>query len=312
MLLLVVTIAGAVLIIILAATSVWLVRRSTRDMRRAQEELREANESLEDRIAERTADLQEANEEIQRFAYIVSHDLRSPLVNIMGFTAELEALRDQALTPPDPSGAVPTGASVDDAAAKEDFNEALGFIKSSIGKMDRLINAILRLSRAGRREFKRERVDLSELFKSITDAIAHQADEAGATVTIGKLPAVISDRLALEQVFSNLIDNAIKYLRKGVEGRISVTAEDLPRRVSIKVADNGRGIDAQDSERVFDLFRRAGVQDRPGEGIGLAHVRTLVRRVGGTIRLESTPGEGSTFIVTLPKIWAGMNPKGVA
>jgi signal transduction histidine kinase len=97
-----------------------------------------------------------------------------------------------------------------------------------------------------------------------------------------------------------------------VEGRISVTAEDLPRRVSIKVADNGRGIDAQDSERVFDLFRRAGVQDRPGEGIGLAHVRTLVRRVGGTIRLESTPGEGSTFIVTLPKIWAGMNPKGVA
>jgi signal transduction histidine kinase len=312
MLLLVVTIAGAILIVLLAGASVWLVRRSTKDLRQAQEELREANESLEDRISERTADLQEANEEIQRFAYIVSHDLRSPLVNIMGFTAELEALRDQALAPADPSGAVPTGAPSDEDTAKQDFDEALGFIKSSIGRMDRLINAILKLSRAGRREFKRERVDLAELFKSIADAMVHQADEAGATIKIGKLPSVVSDRLALEQVFSNLLDNAIKYLRAGVEGRISVTAEESSRRISITVADNGRGIDSRDSERVFDLFRRAGVQDRPGEGIGLAYVRTLVRRIGGTIKLESTPGEGSTFTVTLPKVWAGINLKDAA
>lgn len=310
--LLLVTMIGAVLIVLLAAASVVLVRRSTSDLWKAQQELKEANEGLEDRISERTADLQEANEELQRFAYIVSHDLRSPLVNIMGFTAELEALRDHALAPQQGGEAAPSGAPADADAARQDFDEALGFIKSSIAKMDRLINAILRLSRAGRREFKREQVDLAELFKSISEAVAHQADAAGATITIGKVPTVISDRLALEQIFSNLIDNAIKYLREGIESRISVKSEETSRRVSIKVADNGRGIDSQDRERVFDLFRRAGTQDRPGEGIGLAHVRTLVRRVGGTIKLESTPDEGSIFTVTLPKIWAGANPKGTA
>jgi signal transduction histidine kinase len=312
LLLLIVSIVGGILIVMLGAASVLLVRRSTSALRQAEQELRETNESLEDRIAERTADLQEANEEIQRFAYIVSHDLRSPLVNIMGFTAELEALRDQALAPPQEAGdVVPTG-STSPEEARQDFNEALGFIKSSIAKMDRLINAILRLSRAGRREFKRERVDLAELFKSISEAVAHQAEEAGATISIGRMPVIISDRLALEQVFSNLIDNAIKYLRAGVEGRVTVTAEEIARRVLIHVADNGPRSDTQHRERVFDLFRRAGVQDRPGEGIGLAHVRTLVRRVGGTIKLDSAPGEGSTFTVTLPKVWAGLHPKGPA
>jgi signal transduction histidine kinase len=310
--LLIITIIGAILIVLLAAASVALVRRSTSALRDAQRELKDANEGLEDRISERTTDLQEANEELQRFAYIVSHDLRSPLVNIMGFTAELETLRDHALAQQQGGGAASSGAPADADSARQDFDEALGFIKSSIAKMDRLINAILRLSRAGRREFTREQVDLAELFQSIVEAVAHQADAAGATITVGKVPAVISDRLALEQIFSNLIDNAIKYLREDSEGRISVTSEETSRRVSIQIADNGRGIDSQDRERVFDLFRRAGTQDRPGEGIGLAHVRTLVRRVGGTIKLESTPGEGSTFTVTLPKIWAGINPKGAA
>ena len=252
---------------------------------------------------ERERDLSEANEEIQRFAYIVSHDLRSPLVNIMGFTSELEALRQDifdrlaSLRPPEDR------AKDDDLG--RDVDEALGFIKASIGKMDRLINAILRLSREGRREFKPERVDMDSLAAGIKASITHQADAAGATIEIGKLPAVQSDRLALEQIFSNLVDNALKYLRRDVPGHVEFTGRATAGGVVYAVRDNGRGIDERDKERVFDLFRRSGVQDRPGEGIGLAHVRALVRRLGGTITLTSELGRGSTFTVTLPRRWVG-------
>ena len=114
-----------------------------------------------------------------------------------------------------------------------------------------------------------------------------------------------SDRLALEQIFANLVDNALKYLRKGVPGRVEISGRRTADGLGYTVRDNGRGIDARDLERIFDLFRRSGVQDRPGEGIGLAHVRALVRRLGGTISLTSEPGQGSTFTVTLPARWAG-------
>jgi signal transduction histidine kinase len=294
------------------------------DLREANQvgaELTMASESLR----ERETDLREANEESQRFAYIVSHDLRSPLVNIMGFTTELETLRQDvfarlhaarqgavrsvavpALAGPAP--AIPGGAAGDDAGDAElaqDFDEAIGFIKTSIGKMDRLINAILRLSREGRREFKPERVDMEALAVSIRDSLAHQAAAADAEVVVGKLPAVMSDRLGLEQIFSNLVDNAIKYLRRGVPGRVAIEGRATAAGLVYEVSDNGRGIDPKDRERVFDLFRRSGVQDRPGEGIGLAHVRALVRRLGGTITLTSEPGQGSTFTITLPRRWRG-------
>jgi signal transduction histidine kinase len=102
-------------------------------------------------------------------------------------------------------------------------------------------------------------------------------------------------------VFGNLTDNAVKYLNPGRPGRITVRGQDLGAVVRYEIEDNGRGIDPKDFERVFDLFRRSGVQDQQGEGIGLAHVRALVRRLGGTITVASRVGEGSTFTVVLPK-----------
>lgn len=255
---------------------------------------------------EREADLREATNEMQRFAYIVSHDLRSPLVNIMGFTTELEALRDDMFQRIDELRArTEAPDSARDEQLSRDFDEAIGFIKASIAKMDRLINAILRLSREGRREFNPGRVNMEELVRGIKASLATQAEAADAEVIVGPLPALISDQLALEQIFSNLIDNALKYLKKGVAGRVEVTGRVEGRMAVYEVRDNGRGIDPQDSERVFDLFRRSGAQDRPGEGIGLAHVRTLVRRLGGSISLTSELGTGSTFTVTLPRRWAG-------
>ena len=264
--------------------------QANREVYRARAALAAANGRLEQRVAERTADLQESNAEIQRFAYIVSHDLRAPLVNIMGFTSELQRLRGDIFPE---SAAVPE-------TVREDFDEALGFIKSSIDKMDRLIKAILLLARQGTRVFAPESVDMEALMRSIADGVAHRAQSAGATVTVGPLPRLTIDRIAAEQVFSNLVDNAVKYLRPGVPGTVSVTAEAANGRVTFRVADNGRGIDPRDHKRVFELFRRSGPQDRPGDGIGLAHVKTLVRQLGGTITLASTPGQGSTFLVSLP------------
>ncbi|MEO9190777.1 MAG: CHASE3 domain-containing protein [Acetobacteraceae bacterium] len=260
-------------------------------LERAREDLHSANTGLEAKVAERTAELRDSNDEIQRFAYIVSHDLRAPLVNIMGFTSELEATREdiRAELPETPKS----------QAIDRDFAEALGFIKAAIAKMDGLIGAILKISRDGRRAFRPELLDVTALVRGLADAQRHQAEEAGAVVTVGALPAITADRLAVEQVFGNLLDNAIKYLDPGRRGRIEVSGQVIGPRVRYEIRDNGRGIAPSDHERVFELFRRAGAQDRPGEGIGLAYVRMLVRSMGGRIEVASESGVGTIFSVTL-------------
>jgi signal transduction histidine kinase len=315
---LVVTITGSALVVLLAGISMLLVRRSAHARDDAERQLRENNLNLEATVDVRTADLREANEEIQRFAYIVSHDLRAPLVNIMGFTSELEELhpgifhRIAALSRAQASVAVQPviadGGALQleraDKQLSDDFGEALSFIKSSIGKMDRLISAILSLTREGRREFSPVAVDMREMIDGIVASHAHQAAQAEARIQIGVLPRLESDRLALEQIFSNLIDNAIKYLKPDVPGEIVVRGRTKLGFAIYEISDNGRGIDPRDHQRIFDLFRRAGVQDRPGQGIGLAHVRTLVRRLGGTMSVASELGSGSSFTITLPIKWA--------
>jgi signal transduction histidine kinase len=314
-----VTIAGSSLVIALAGFSIFLVRRSSRARDEAETNLRDNNLNLEATVDERTADLREANDEIQRFAYIVSHDLRSPLVNIMGFTSELEELRgdifkriatlsrEQSDAPLVPENATDTAEPTLEGADKqlsEDFTEALSFIKSSIGKMDRLISAILHLTREGRREFEPVWIDTKELMEGIVATMAHQALEAQALIRIDALPNIVSDRLALEQILSNLIDNALKYLKTGVPGEITVRGRTKLGFAIFEISDNGRGIDPKDHQRIFELFRRAGTQDKPGQGIGLAHVRALVRRLGGTMSVASELHQGSTFTITLPIKWS--------
>ena len=312
----IVTVTGSGLVILLGGISVFLVRRSTRARDNAEAQLLDNNLNLEATVDERTADLREANDEIQRFAYIVSHDLRSPLVNIMGFTSELEELRADifkrigtlrlaaiSAPPPKVDGDVESTLDAEDEQLLEGFSEALEFIKSSIAKMDRLITAILNLTREGRREFEPVLIDTRELLEAIVTTVAHQASEAQAQIRIEPLPEITSDRLALEQIFSNLIDNALKYLKPGVPGDISIRGRTKLGYAIFEIADNGRGIDPKDHQRIFELFRRAGIQDQPGQGIGLAHVRTLVRRLGGTMSVASELDKGSSFTVTLPINW---------
>jgi signal transduction histidine kinase len=295
--------AGA-LLAMLSIGAVILLRRYAADLDGSQAELRRVNEGLEQAVAERTADLTRANDEIQRFAYIVSHDLRSPLVNVMGFTSELEvSLKPlQALLQEveDKAPGIVLKAAREAVAA--DLPEAINFIRSSTRKMDRLINAILKLSREGRRNMTPERLDMAVLFEGIVESLKHTVVERGAEILIeAPLPNISSDRLAVEQVFSNLIENALKYAKPGRPGRIVVRGRSTATGCTFEIEDNGRGIAPSDHERIFELFRRSGSQDQPGEGIGLAHVRALIYRLGGSITLDSELDRGSTFRISLPR-----------
>jgi signal transduction histidine kinase len=294
--------AGA-LLATLSIGAVILLRRYAADLDGSQAELRRVNEGLEQAVAERTADLTRANDEIQRFAYIVSHDLRSPLVNVMGFTSELEvSLKPlQALLHEVEDKAPTIALKAAREAVTADLPESINFIRSSTRKMDRLINAILKLSREGRRTLTPEQLDMGALFGGIVESLQHTAVERGAEIAIeAPLPNISSDRLAVEQVFSNLIENALKYAKPGRPGRIVVRGRATANGCIFDIEDNGRGIAPADHERIFELFRRSGSQDQPGEGIGLAHVRALIYRLGGSITLDSELDRGSTFRISLP------------
>jgi signal transduction histidine kinase len=277
--------------------------RAFADLHRKTRQLERLNLELERRVEERVAELQEANEEIQSFAYILGHDLRAPLVNIMGFTSELQMLRDAIFKRLGEGEEVSAGERFDPKAAAAEFDEAIGFIKAATEKMERLINAILAISRAGKRELRPENIDMSALVNGVVSTLTHEAQAVRAEIEVGPLPSITCDRLALEQVFSNLLDNALKYLRPEAPGSIQVTGSAASGRVIYEVRDNGRGIAEADQKRIFEPFRRAGAQDQRGEGIGLAHVRALLRRLGGTIKLTSALNRGSTFEVVLPRFY---------
>jgi PAS domain S-box-containing protein len=248
-----------------------------------------------------TAEIEAANEEIKQFAYIVSHDLRAPLVNLRGFSAELRRALDgvlplarQALT------ALPAADQrVAHDSIEEDIPEALGFIDSSVTRMDLFINAVLKLSRIGRRELVYRPLDPRPLVEEILRTLAHQQAAHDATVTVADLPQVTADRTALEQIFGNLLANALLYLVPGRPGRIDVGGTRGKTETTFWVRDNGRGIAAEDADKIFAPFRRAGKQDVPGEGMGLSYVHTMVRQHGGLIWFESTPDVGTTFFFTL-------------
>lgn len=237
------------------------------------------------------AALRASNEEMQRYTHMVSHDLRSPLVNLMGFTAELQAMRADLVGEADDPGR---------AELAKDYDEALGFIRSSTERMDRLLTAILRLSREGRRRLTPVDLDLGEIVGRLLAAEQHQLTTVGAVVEVGELPRINADRAAVEQVLGNLIDNAIKYRAPRRALHLTIEARQHAGRIEITVADNGRGIAQTDHQRVFELFLRAGPQVAPGEGVGLSYVQQLVRAMGGAITLQSEPDVGSRFTVSLP------------
>jgi len=288
---------------IAAAGLGFVFSRRMAERERAERALREARDQLEVRVQERTADLEQANEEIKQFAYIVSHDLRAPLVNLKGFSAELRFALEEIQSV---MGDVKPHLDEDQQqrlayALDEDVPEALSFIESSVTRMDAFINAVLRLSRLGRRQLDPEPLDVEALVQTALESLAHQIEEHEVEVRLGSLPIVVADRTSMEQIMGNLLDNALKYLRPDVPGKLEITAGEDEERVTFHVRDNGRGISEEDLSKVFAPFRRAGRQDAPGEGMGLPYVQTLIRRHGGRIWCESELGKGSTFTFTISK-----------
>ncbi|MBN1486319.1 MAG: hypothetical protein JW981_01680, partial [Anaerolineae bacterium] len=224
------------------------------------EELQEARDHLEMRVQQRTAELQRANKELQQFTYIVSHDLRAPVVNLQGFSDELNfALNElKPLIEPLIPQLQPSEQETVRLAFSEDIPEAVEFIRSSVLRMDRLISALLQLSRLGRRELNLQELDMGSLVQSSLDALAHEIETKRIEITMNSLPAVYADRIAMDQIISNLLVNAVKYLSPDRPGKIHIYAEQDAEQTTFHIQDNGRGIAQQDEDKIFAPFRRAG------------------------------------------------------
>jgi len=249
--------------------------------------------------------LREVNNELESFTYIASHDLRSPLVNLKGFTKEIEnSLHELGEKYKQFSDKVPAQeAEIFLRVLEKDIPEALSFIYGAVEKMDQLTGAILNLSRIGRRVYRSELVDMNELVKRCIENLNYDITERDATVTVDPLPHVTADRLAMDQLFSNIIENAVKYLVSGRPGHIHIQAKDTHAEVIFSIQDNGRGIEQEDSKKIFDIFRRArNTGDVRGVGMGLAFVRTTIRKMNGRLWYISAPDEGTTFYIAIPKL----------
>ncbi|MCK5827667.1 PAS domain S-box protein, partial [Candidatus Bipolaricaulota bacterium] len=256
-----------------------------------------ARKIAEEEVKRYLAEVEVANEEVKTFAYIVSHDLRAPLVNLKGFSSELKDSMEilaphlQKLI----EGLDESEREEVVLALEEDIPEALGFIETSVSRMDGFINSVLKLSRIGRREMTRQPVDAAAFVETCRQSLGHQMEENKVELVVGKLPQVLADPTALEQVIGNLLTNAVNYLDPERPGRIEIGGEKTQIGTTFWIKDNGRGISKDDEEKVFAPFRRAGKQNVKGEGMGLSYVRTMVRQHGGQIWFESEPDVGTTF-----------------
>jgi PAS domain S-box-containing protein len=256
------------------------------------------------------AELERKNKELESLVYVASHDLRAPLVNIQGFgqrlgrdCAELATLSEAAAARAAECDAPEAAEAARQAAevARERVPRSLEFIRTSGAKMDKLISGLLRLSRTGRVELIKERLDMARLLGEVVKAEQYQAEKAGASIEIGALPPCVGDGEQIGQVFSNLIDNAIKYRSPDRPLRVSVSGEAAGGESRYVVEDNGIGIAPEHLEKVWELFYRLDPADSAGgEGLGLSLVRRIVDRHGGRALAESVPGEGSRFVIYLP------------
>ena len=239
------------------------------------QELEAANAEL----AEAKAQLELSNEELQRFATVASHDLREPLRVVSGFADLLRRRHGDKL---EGQGA-----------------EFLDAITGGVARMDEMISDLLAYARAGRADAPREEVDLGALVQGTLATLDVAIREAGAEVQVDPLPTVTGDPRGLNQLFQNLIANAVKFTNEAAP-RVRIWAAEVPGAWRISIRDNGIGIDPEDAEKIFGMFTRLHSTDEyPGTGVGLAVCQRIVQAHGGRIWVEEAPGGGSQFMFTI-------------
>ena len=250
----------------------------------AEAEIRRLNRELEKRVADRTSQLQGVNRELEAFSYSVSHDLRAPLRHVDGF---VDMLRKHA------------AASLDDKGRRY-----LDIIADSAKQMGTLIDDLLDFSRVGRSELKWLPVDMNQLVQEALRELEPDLRSRDITWTIGTLPAVRADRSMLKLVWVNLLSNAVKYTRPRARAEIEIGVQQIEEdKLEFFIRDNGVGFDMRYADKLFGVFQRLHRADEfEGTGIGLANVRRIVTRHGGSVRAEAVLNEGATFRFSLPII----------
>ncbi len=250
--------------------AVQVALRDVTEEKRAEEALREYTENL-----------RRSNEDLERFAYVSSHDLQEPLRSIVSFSQLLERRYRGRLG--------------------EDADEYIAFIVEGGTRMQALIQDLLAYSRVNTKQQELRPIDTEEVLAAVERNLDVPLREAGAVLTLDPMPVVLADPLQLEQVLMNLVSNAIKFRRPDDPLRVRIGARRLDGFWEFSVADNGIGIETEYFDRIFVIFQRLHTKETyPGTGIGLAIVKRIIDRHGGTVRVESTPGEGTTFFFTLP------------
>jgi light-regulated signal transduction histidine kinase (bacteriophytochrome) len=246
---------------------------------------------LEDRVRQRTAELQATNQELEAFTYSVSHDLRAPLRHVTGFAGLLGQHAGDAL---------------DDTGRRY-----LKTMTDAASRMGRLIDDLLAFSRMGRASMTPREVDLRQLVREATSEIAPQLADRQVEWDVGPLPQVYADPALLRPVLVNLLSNAVKYTATREVARIAVGAQETGGEVVVHVRDNGVGFEMQYAHKLFSLFQRLHHADEfEGTGVGLANVRRIVLRHGGRTWAEGQPGVGATFYFSLPVAHAARGVQG--